>query len=240
MSEGESSVTPLGLDRVASDCIANGKRLKDDAELLLEYGRAPTALAIAVLAQEEFAKAFLLTLAHRKVIPWTREFQKALQNHECKHLAGVMMEWLGPPLDEALIRSKAGREGKVIEFLPVDVAVAVNILRYEKFELFRKGYGFKDPEDSGFSRKVSKGLIDRIKQKSLYAGIGVDEKGAVSFLPIKNVSIEMAQEHLDRASQYCKFASDAASDTVLSFMEYRLFCQILEAVFEGGGSGTNG
>jgi AbiV family abortive infection protein len=212
--------------------VLNGKRLKEDAELLLELGRAPTALALAVLAQEEFAKAFLLILVNRNVIPWTKEFRKALRNHESKHLIGVMIEWLGPPIDEVLARNKSGREGTVIECLPADVAVAVNILRHEKFEFFRTNSKIKYPEDSGASRKIADGRLDRIKQGSIYVGISINKKRAVSSLPIEYATIEMAKHQLDVASKYGEFSSDAASDTVLSFNEYKYFCQIVRLLFD--------
>ncbi|MCR6650091.1 MAG: AbiV family abortive infection protein [Cellvibrionaceae bacterium] len=155
------------LDGAIANCIVNGKRLQEDARLLLDFDRNPSALSVAILAQEEFAKAFLLILARRKVLPWTPEFQRALRSHECKHLAGVMIEWLGPSLDEALSRARKGIEGKGIEYLPPDVAVALNILRHEKFERFRRGYSDKHPEDGGASRKIAEGLLDRIKQRGL-------------------------------------------------------------------------
>lgn len=223
-------MNPPNLDNAIFDCIANGKRLKEDAETLIELGRAPTALAVAVLAQEEFAKAFLLVLARREVIPWTKELQRSLQSHECKHLVGVMMEWLKPSLEEELARVQAAINGNEIEFLPLDVAVAINILRHEKFEQFRNGFSTKDAEDKGFSRKISKGFLDRLKQSGLY--VGITDDGAVNSLPLGKITMEIANKQILRAAQYCEFASDASSDCVLSFNEYRFFCNVVKAVFQ--------
>ncbi len=39
---------------IATACAHNGRELLADSELLLEHGRAPRALALAVLATEEF------------------------------------------------------------------------------------------------------------------------------------------------------------------------------------------
>ena len=76
----------------------NGKKLLEDAKFLFDWDRFSTALALAVLAQEEFAKAFLLQLVADGALPWLREVQRSMARHECKHLLGLVMEWL-PPWD---------------------------------------------------------------------------------------------------------------------------------------------
>lgn len=219
-------------DSIAS-CIANGERLVEDAELLHSFCRFPTALSISVLAQEEFAKAFLLVLVRREVIPWTIECQKALRSHDCKHLAGVMIEWLGPPLDEALARSSTSSRGKQFESFPPNIAVAINILRHEKFERFRSGYADRDPEDNGPSRKIAEGLLDRVKQRGFY--VGITKQGQVDSLP-NHVTEVQSHEQFERAKLYRQFASDASSNCILSFVEYELFCETVTAVFANLGN----
>jgi AbiV family abortive infection protein len=76
----------------------NGKKLLDDAKLLFDWDRYSTALALAVLAQEEFAKAFLLQLVRDEALPWLPEVQRSIARHQCKHLLAIVMEWL-PPVD---------------------------------------------------------------------------------------------------------------------------------------------
>jgi AbiV family abortive infection protein len=56
--------------KAAEACSANARGLLHDAELLFGVDRFSTALAIAVLAQEEFAKAFILTLVGRETLAW--------------------------------------------------------------------------------------------------------------------------------------------------------------------------
>jgi AbiV family abortive infection protein len=53
----------------ARACRANGQRLLDEAEWL-STEQARTCFALATIAQEEFAKAFLLILVAREIIPW--------------------------------------------------------------------------------------------------------------------------------------------------------------------------
>lgn len=81
-----------------SSTTMNGKELLEDAKFLFDFRRFSTALALAVLAHEEFAKAFLLQLVADGALPWVREVQRSLARHECKHLLGLVMEWL-PPWD---------------------------------------------------------------------------------------------------------------------------------------------
>lgn len=60
-----------------------------------ELERFPSAVALAMLAQEEYAKAFMLVLVRDGCLPWTRELRRAARNRECKHLVGVIIERLG-------------------------------------------------------------------------------------------------------------------------------------------------
>lgn len=72
----------------------NGKRLLEDAQLLRDWDRFSTALGLAVLAQEEFAKAFLLQLVADGALPWLPEVQRSMARHQCKHLLGIVIDWL--------------------------------------------------------------------------------------------------------------------------------------------------
>jgi AbiV family abortive infection protein len=67
-------------------CLKNGQRLVEDAELLLDFDRHPSAFAVAILAQEEFAKAFMLVLVTEGVVPWTPEMRKLLYSHDANIL----------------------------------------------------------------------------------------------------------------------------------------------------------
>jgi AbiV family abortive infection protein len=90
--------TPETLAKSISATTDNGKQLLEDARLLFGWDRFSTALALAVLAQEEFAKAFLLQLVADGALPWLPEVQRSMARHQCKHLLGIVMEWL-PPWD---------------------------------------------------------------------------------------------------------------------------------------------
>ena len=47
-----------------------------------------------VLAEEEFAKAFILYLVEMEVIPWTKEITRSLNDHSSKHLMGIVVDWI--------------------------------------------------------------------------------------------------------------------------------------------------
>src|SRR5438105_3678255 len=85
-------------------CIRNADRLRDGVEFLRYDEHRATAFALGILAQEEYAKAFLLQLIDREIVPWTRHVAQALRDHRSKHLVMMIMDWLSPALNEWLER----------------------------------------------------------------------------------------------------------------------------------------
>lgn len=77
-------------------CTKNGENLLEDAQFLFDFDRFSTALALAVLAQEEFAKAFLLRLVADDALPWLPEVRRSMVRHQCNHLLAIVLEWLSP------------------------------------------------------------------------------------------------------------------------------------------------
>ena len=84
---------PEVLSKSISATVDNGKSLLDDAKMLFDWDRFSTALALGVLAQEEFAKAFLLQLVADDALPWLPEVRMSIARHQCKHLLAIVMEW---------------------------------------------------------------------------------------------------------------------------------------------------
>jgi AbiV family abortive infection protein len=90
----------------AERCIENGVRLLDDVDwLYYEERPAATCLALATIAQEEFAKAFFLTLVDRGIIAWNSLVNRATRDHTCKQLLGLVLSHLSPDDDEENKRS---------------------------------------------------------------------------------------------------------------------------------------
>jgi AbiV family abortive infection protein len=83
----------------AAACLSNGERLIEDAKWLPE-DRSATTFALATIAQEEFAKAFLLFLASRNAIPWNSLIFRATRDHASKQLLGLVMNYLNPTWED--------------------------------------------------------------------------------------------------------------------------------------------
>lgn len=225
----DSPLNAATVSRTASACIGNGDRLLADAKCLNELERFPSAVVLAMLAQEEYAKAFVLVLVRDGCLPWTRELRRAAQNHECKHLIGVMIEWLGPPIETALARCNASTAPGSVS-IPHDVAVAMNILRHEKLELFSCRWPDADPYDTGRARKIARGLRDREKQRALYVNISLS--GEVTSEPQVKSATDAIRE-IALAESYAEFVRDAEGDGVLSHAEYAWFKDATRLMFTG-------
>ena len=85
-------------------CFKNGQRLLDDAEWLNYEEHQTSSFALATIAQEEFAKAFLLFVVSRGVIPWNQLIYRATRDHTCKQLLILVMNYVNPYTDEWLER----------------------------------------------------------------------------------------------------------------------------------------
>ncbi|MDD9946963.1 MAG: AbiV family abortive infection protein [Myxococcales bacterium] len=91
----------------AEACVENAKRLMETADDLLWTEHLGPACALAITAQEELAKAFLLNLVADGAIPWCEPVKRALKDHICKQVATVIMEWLTPSFEIQSVRMRA-------------------------------------------------------------------------------------------------------------------------------------
>jgi AbiV len=105
----------------ARACLANGERLLADAMLLSDPNYRflsddenlpwkPTSLALAVLAEEEFAKGFLLFLIGQGTIPWSNGVRQAARDHSCKHLLSALMEYADPDIDQIIASGRRSQK----------------------------------------------------------------------------------------------------------------------------------
>jgi len=81
-------------------CLKNGQRLLDDADWLNYEEHQQSSFVLATIAQEEFAKAFLLFLVSKGVIPWNKAIYQATRDHICKHLLILVMNYVNPYTDD--------------------------------------------------------------------------------------------------------------------------------------------
>lgn len=175
---------PKNLSPAIRASFENGTRLLEDAQYLLEYGCFPTAYALSILAQEEFAKTFLLFLVQDGAVPWNSNVHHALRDHTCKQLVGTIMDYLDAEWEKYLETLKI--TGKV-EF-PSHIADALNILSHEKMPKGSKEYvtpwrGNDEYSCDKQARAVADGKIDKQKQRAFYVGVG--KTGLVNSTPLK-------------------------------------------------------
>lgn len=178
--------------------LKNADRLVDDARWLLDVERFPSAHALSILAQEEYAKAFLLYLIQIEAIPWNSEVRRTITNHTCKQLLALIMDHLEPEWDEFLRRMKNKYEFK--SYFPPHVADALHIIRYEKVP--RRGqWAWIDDDDPPCDpkpRKIANGQVDKEKQDALYIRIG--KTGHVISTPFR-ITAEEAKRELEKAER---------------------------------------
>lgn len=188
-------------------CIANGERILDDATQL-EFQKPPcTKLALSMIAQEEFAKAFILLLVREDVVPWSPQLLRAMRDHACKQLVGVIIEYIEPEWETIDQLDRIIREDiELGDRLPPRVASAINILRYEKISRWESNDWFwvDEPEYERPILSIAEGKRDRIKQDALYVRLGRD--GSVASMPT-GVTQAGADQEYARVGQYGRLVS---------------------------------
>lgn len=206
------------LSQAMSACVENGQRLHQDAEWL-GSDRSATVVALCILAQEEFAKAFLLHLVCEGIIPWTAKVRESLRNHKYKQLVGLIMEWLSPSDDEFSARITTGpREAT----LPAHVADAMK-LYVEK--VLPQGHISCPPAASDpMARSVAGGDRDKTKQDALY--VRLSEDGEVISVP-SQVTIEIVEAELDRTKRLSDLVRPLREGTLGPVLDYHLLVETM-------------
>jgi AbiV family abortive infection protein len=210
-------------------CIANGERLLEEANWAMH--RASTGLALAMLAQEECAKAFVLALVRDGILPWTNDVRRSLSVHVCKHLVAIAMEWLLEVNESRLNEDKLNPTADMPNYLPPDVATAMNIYRHELIERIGKRHPDHYTEWKGRARKLADGKRDRRKQSALY--VGLNDDGGLSSEPCE--SQQAYEEELVRTKALLEFANDVDRHVIFAFHEYKMFTEIFAAMFKDHG-----
>ncbi|MBD3376609.1 AbiV family abortive infection protein [candidate division KSB1 bacterium] len=218
--------TEIQFQNVVDACIQNGRRLLDDAEHLYEWERNSSSLALAILAQEEFAKAYIFKLIQEDAIPWCKEVRRATNNHSCKHLMGIVMEYLFTPIEDWMLREKEYKK-RASEFrLPPKVADALNIFCHEKIHRWKSvnwGWGM-EPIYGKEAIKISEGKFDKIKQNALY--VSVTKDGDLNNLP------DCDESEVTKNIEYAKLLQEVAEGVdIFAFSEKEYIKSALSQVF---------
>jgi AbiV family abortive infection protein len=243
---------PEVLGKSISATIDNGKGLLDDAKMLFDLDRFSTGMALAVLAQEEFAKAFVLQLVADDALPWLPEVRMSIARHHCKHLLAIVMEWL-PITDWGNYLRQRRRDSERHEAImawyrramdrykqgilddpedpkptdpqvgfPADVAHALNIYRHEEIERLTRS-GYV-PRDPEAKEKSRK-IADGALDRKKQSGlyVAITPEGAVGVHP-GLITREDAESEIKRAERLSEMP-DILSD------EYRELRKMLPLVF---------
>jgi len=181
---------PANDDLIASAqvCLNNASATLDDARLLMDGERFNRAFALAILAQEECAKCFMLctcTLQPR----WDVAIWKALRQHERKQALVEVMEryvnWFAQHNAFALRLN----ESALIQ-APVNYTPQPDVFAAWRAEVRRS--------------VIDKGNVDRAKQRAFYVSIG--KNGKVSSIP--RCTREQAAAQLQKATTFQQVASN--------------------------------
>ncbi len=210
--------------------LENGDRIADDAQSLWEMDRFPSAFALCVLAQEEYAKAFLVHLIQVEAIPWNSDVHRVLSDHKCKQLFVMIMDFLYPDVDSFAAwldqRAESGHN------IPRHIADALNIIRHEKVP--RQGEwswtADGDPPCDVHARRIADGLIDREKQSALY--VAISKNGRLMSTP-KSIDGNKVKVELGKTQQLGQvLARYDDSLQPLKSIEYEKIFFTLRVLFE--------
>ena len=189
------------LNKSIHHCLKNGERLLDDVDQL-EFNdpAAATRLMLAMIAQEEFCKAFLLWLVKEEIVPWDTDLMRAMNSHASKHLVAIVLEYLDPQWDtldelQEIIRKEFELDGA----FPPAVRSALNILYFEKM---RRDYPDDDDDNDPQVREIASGSRDKTKQEAVY--VNVDRSGRAKTLP-SEIAPEAAKREYDAAYRFHSF-----------------------------------
>lgn len=183
----DSSMNKNRLSFAMRACVENGQRLCEDADWL-GSDHSATAVVLCILAQEEFAKAFMLYLVSEGVIPWNTKVRESLRTHKHKQLIGLIMEWLSPTDDDFIAR---GTKRSWEDPVPVPVADAIK-LYVER--VLPQGHISCPPNASDpVATSVANGDRDKTKQDALY--VRLSENGEVLSVP-SEVTLAMVEAEL--------------------------------------------
>ena len=224
------SQSPSNVDKAFRASLENARRLCEETYDLEFRTPCATRFFLLVIAQEEAAKAFLLYLIKERIVPLTAPVRQAINNHACKHLVGMIMDYMimhWETIEEA--RELINRDFELGNNLPDDVASALEILYYEKIRRWA-GNNVVWAEDPPYDREalsLANGRRDRRKQDALYVRIGSDGQVASTPATIKEAEVE---NELERTKRYIDFAEALTATKERYGFNRERFAQVVVAL----------
>jgi AbiV family abortive infection protein len=210
--------------------LENAERLLNDAEFL-EFGEPPTTgYFLAIVAQEELSKAFLLSLVLRGAVPWDAHVLRATRDHKCKQLLGLVMDYLSPDIHEFMERCNAVVLRHERPEMPAKVADALNILRHEKIGRWesRSWVWAEEPVYDRESLAVAEGEQDKRKQDALYVRVAADGGMAP---PSVTVTRELVRSEMERAKRFATLVENMVDGSQHPGLDYEKVEDALRLLF---------
>jgi hypothetical protein len=199
----------------------------------LEFRNPPsTRFFLIMIAQEEFAKAFILHLVKEGTIPFTPPVLRSVKDHACKHLVGMIMDYMimhWEDIEE--LNALISKDLDLGDKLPDDVGSAMELLRYEKIGRWENNNWLwvEDLNYDAVALRISKGQKDRHKQDALYVRIGAD--GRVAKTP-QAISEDETNAEFERAGRYKHFVNSMLEGATGSY-RYDIAMNALKLLFGG-------
>lgn len=213
-------------------CIQNGERLLEET-YDLEFREPPSSRFFLIMtAQEEFAKAFILFLVREDIVPFSSPVLRAINDHACKQLVGMIMDYMIMHWDDVEeLKAAINNDYDLGDRLPNDVGSAMELLRYEKIGRWEsnKWLWTEGPKYDTSALRIVKGKKDRRKQDALYVRVGRD--GSVCNTP-HAISEDETRDEFERARRYRSFL-DSTLDGNASSHRYKKAMAALKILFQG-------
>lgn len=214
-------------------CLDNGQRLLDESYDLEFRTPSSTRYFLAMIAQEEMAKAFMLFLIKEEVFPFTSPIRRAINDHICKQLVGMIMDYMIMHWDDiSELDAMIERDFDLGHRMPDDIGSAMELLRYEKIGRWESNRWVwdQDPNYDKSALSIAEGKKDRRKQDSLYVRIARD--GRVSSTPHVITEAETG-EAIEHAGRYKRFVESLLQGDASSH-RYDKAMAALKALFSSG------
>lgn len=230
MAKSKKPITGVLLKSIQA-CVANGQRLLEET-YDLEFRKPPSSrYFLIMIAQEEFAKAFILFLIKEGVVVLSSPVLRAINDHACKQLVGMIMDYMIMHWDDIEeLKAAIANDYDLGDRFPDDVGSAMELLRYEKIGRWQSNNWVWDeaPKYDASALGIAEGKKDRRKQDALYVRIGRD--GQVCSTP-QSIGEDETRNEFERA---CRFGSFVESmlDGKLSSHRYDKAIAALKILFE--------
>jgi AbiV family abortive infection protein len=184
-------------------CKKNGERLLEDAEYLYDFERYASAYGLAKLAQEEFAKGFILKIVKSGGLKWSKEVRRSLNHHVSKQLMAIILEFLNPDTDEFLKMIKNRSSFK----RPEKVSDAMNIYVHEILKKWesKNWFWLEDPKYVPEAKSILAGKEDKIKQNAFYVEISKQGQ-AIDFT--SRFKKKVVEKEIEKARRYSQFINE--------------------------------